>query len=272
MASAKDIPPGGEGKIQVKIKTGSSIGYKTQTVTVYSNDPEQSVIKLKISMEIHAILAVQPRSIRFGRMKKGLPYPVKYASLVGSQKDTARIISVTSKNKNLKIETGHFKTGDDKEYQVKITVLPDISLGHFGDQITLETDHKEIKQIKLYVSGEITGNIILTPNHVSFGRFRLGGKYEKSIRLIAAPNIIFKVLDVQTTVPGLHTQHLTLKEGKAYKIKAFIEEDFYEDTLAGKILITTDDKEQQLIEVGVFGRGFKVNNAGNNHSGVKQHN
>ena len=219
-------------------------------------------------MDIHAILAVQPRSIRFGRMKKGLPYPVKYAALVGSQKDTARIISVTSKNKHLKIETGHFKAVDDKEYQIKIKVLPEIGLGHFGDQITLETDHKEIKRIKLYVSGEITGNIILTPNHVSFGKFRLGGRYEKGIRLIAAPNVIFKVLDVQTTVPGLHTKLLTLKEGKAYKIKAYIEEDFCEETLAGKILITTDDKEQQLIEVGVFGRSFKVNNSGNNHKGV----
>ena len=217
-------------------------------------------------MDIHAILAIQPRSIRFGRLKKGMPYPIKYASLVGVQKDVARIISAKTKNKNLKVETGNFKTEDDNEYQVKITVLPEMSLGHFGDQITLETDYEEIKRIKLYVSGEIIGNIILTPKHVSFGTFRVGARYEKSIRLTAAPDVVFNVLDVQTTVPGLHTEVLTLKEGKAYKIKAYIEEDFCEDTLTGKILITTDDKEQHIIEVGVFGKAFKVEDVNNNRS------
>ena len=212
------------------------------------------------------MLAIQPRSISFGRLRKGKPYPVRYASLVGVQKDTARIISATSKNKHLGIETGRFKTEDDNEYQVKITVLPEMSLGHFGDQIILETDYEEIKRIKLYVSGAIIGNIILTPNHVSFGTFRVGAKYEKSIRLTAAPDVVFNVLDVQTTVPGLQTKVLTLKEGKSYKIKAYIEEDFCEDTLTGKILITTDDKEQHIIEVGVFGKAFKVKEFNNNRS------
>ena len=92
-----------------------------------------------------------------------------------------------------------------------------MNLGRFGDQIALKTDHPRIRNLKLYISGEIIGNIILSPNHVSFGRFRMGGRYEKSLMLTAAPDVVFKVLDVQTTVPGLHTQLLTLKEGKAYK-------------------------------------------------------
>ena len=209
-------------------------------------------------MDIHAILAIQPSSIRFGQLKKDTQYPEKYASLIGAEKDKALILSATSKNKYIEVKTGVFKTEDNIEKQVKVTILPEMQMGRFSDRIIIKTDHKKIKALKLYIRGEIIGNIILNPRLISFGTFRRGGKYERSIRLTAAPGITFKVLDVRSTIPGLHTKVLTRKEGTSYKIKAYIKEDFSEDSLDGKIIITTDDESQATIEVGVFGKVFDV--------------
>lgn len=238
-------------------KTGTKIGKKTQRISVHSNDPAQKVLHIKVKMDIHAILAIQPSSLRFGRLRKDTQYPEKYASLIGIEKDNAQILSAKSKNKYIEVETGVFKTEDNIEKQVKVTILPEMQMGRFSDRIIIKTDHEKIKDLKLYIRGEIIGNIILNPRLISFGTFRRGGKYERSIRLTAAPGITFKVLDVQSAIPGLHTKVMTRKEGTSYKIKAYVEEDFSEDSLNGKIIITTDDESQATIEVGVFGKVFK---------------
>ena len=96
MASSKEIPPGGEGRINVDYKTSSKIGPKTQTISVHTNDPEQGVVKLQLKMDIRAVLAMDPYRMRFGRLKKGTEYPAKYASLIGTEKDNAKIVSAES--------------------------------------------------------------------------------------------------------------------------------------------------------------------------------
>jgi len=209
-------------------------------------------------MNIRAILAIQPNSINFGRLRRGAQYPEKYASLVGTEKNNAQILSATPKNKYIEVETGVFETKNAMEKQVKITLLPEMQVGRFSDRIIIKTDHEKIKDLKLYIRGEIIGNITLNPGFISFGTFRRGGKYVRSIRLTAAPGITFKVLDVQSSAPGIHTKVLTIREGSAYKVKASVDEDFSGDSLDGKIIITTDDATQATIEVGVFGKVYDV--------------
>jgi len=209
-------------------------------------------------MKILAILAIEPNHISFGRLRRGTQYPEKYASLIGLEKNNTQILSATSRNKNVKVETGVFKTEDGIEKQIKVTLLPEMKMGSFSEPINIETDHEKIKDLKLYISGEIIGDIILNSRFISFGAVRRGGKYERSIRLTAAPGITFKVLDVHSTVPGIHTKVQTIREGIYYRISACIEEDFSEDSMNGKIIITTDDKSQATIEVGILGKVFDV--------------
>ncbi len=175
MASSKEIPPGGEGRIDVQYKTASKIGKKTQAISVHSNDPKRNVVKLKLKMNIRALLAIQPYRMRFGRLRKGSEYPVKYASLIGSEKKNARIISAESINEYVEVETGVLDSGDSPEEQVKVTILPGMKVGQFSDRIKIKTDHKKIKDLKIFVSGEIVGNIMLSRVHLSFGMFRRGG-------------------------------------------------------------------------------------------------
>ncbi len=77
------------------------------------------------------------------------------------------------------------------------------------------------------------------------------------MRLTAAPGITFNVLDVKSTIPGLHTAVIPIQEGTQYKIVLSIKEDFKADSLEGQILIETDDESQKTIAVDVFGRAFK---------------
>jgi len=147
----------------------------------------------------------------------------------------------------------------NKAQKIKVTVLPDMKVGRFNEVITINTDHEKKKKLTFYVSGEIVGNITVLPSRISFGMYRKGGKYEKRIRLKAAPGVVFKVLDVKSTTPDLTPKLVTVKEGTEYLVRVSMGEGFDKDTLNEKITITTDDKEQENIVVNVSGRGYRQN-------------
>ena len=227
-----------------------------KTITVKTNDPEQKTVKLKVSTDIQVILALKPSRINFGRLQKD-KFPTKYALLKGTDKDKIKITSVKSDNDYIKVETNLSGFENDKKKQIKINVLPGIKVGRLRDKITINTDHEKIKKLTLYVHGEVVGNIIVNPKYLSFGMLKKGKKLEKTVKLKASSDSSFKVLDVKSTIPELVTKVETIKEGKEYIVKVLIKENIDKDILNGKIKIKTDDKDQEQIEVKVFGRTKK---------------
>lgn len=254
MASAREIPPGGEGKIEVTFKPKEN--KKESNITVTTNDPGQKTVELKVRASVHVVLATKPGRINFGRLKKGSPSS-KYVSLKGADKDSVKITSVQSKNKHIEVETNPEGFESDKQKKIKISVLPGMKAGKFRDRVTIYTDHEKINKLVLYVYGEVLGNIIVDPNHLLFGMFKKGEAVEKIITLRAASDTTFEVLDVKSTIPEIVTRSETIREGKEYKIKVLLKENFNKDVLKGKVIIKTDDKEQENIDIKVFGRALK---------------
>ena len=238
-------------------KTNSKFGKKIQSVTVNTNDPENNTLQLKITIDVLTKLVVDPYRIYFGKLRKGVQSEEKDAALNGTDKDITKIISVTSQNKYIKAEVSPSATeGKNNKQQIKVTILPNMKVGVFNEWITIHTDHKEKKELKFLVSGEILGDISVLPPNINFGLFKKGGKYDKNIRLTAAPGVVFNVLGVKCATPELTAKVRTLKDGLDYFVTVSLGESFDKNNLNGKIIITTDDKEQENIVVPVFGRAF----------------
>ena len=64
MASANEIPPGGEGKIDVHVSTGRSSRKIRQIVRVITNDPKNQEVRLTVTADVQADLDV-PRVLQF---------------------------------------------------------------------------------------------------------------------------------------------------------------------------------------------------------------
>jgi len=60
LASAKEIPPGGEGKIEATLRTGARGGKTSKTITVTTKRPDQRSIQLKLAAEVQVALALEP--------------------------------------------------------------------------------------------------------------------------------------------------------------------------------------------------------------------
>jgi hypothetical protein len=224
---------------------------------VTTNDPDQRSIQLKLAAEVQVALALEPYLINFGRFKKG-ETPVRYVTVIGDDKDAAKIISAEAKEKSLKVELNPKGFENNKDNRIKISVLPDMKVGQFRDVIAVTTDHKANKNMNISVFGEVVGDIVVTPRSFSFGFFERGKAPEKIVTLKANPPATFKVLKAESTTPEVMVENVTVKEGAEYQIKARIKDNFDKDYLRGNIVITTDSKEQPKIEIMYFGRVQKA--------------
>ena len=254
MASAKEIPPGGEGKIDVTFKTGAgSTGKREKHITVTTNDPEQKTVNLTVSTEIVEKIGISPNRVNFNQVKKGKEH-VRYASVSGEDKDKTKLTGSESSNPNIKVEISPKGFDEDRYRQIKVILMPTIRAGRFFERVTIHTDHQDMKDIQLDVIGDVTGEVTVMPNQLHFGLFQKGNQIERVIVLKATEDTIFKVLEIKSTIPEITTSIETVEAGRQYRVHAQLKEGFAGDSLKGSLIITTDLKEDSIIEINIAGR------------------
>ena len=61
VVSATELPPGGEGKIEVKVSTRGRKGKLAKTITVESNDPKTPRFLLKVHGQVEVLAGFDPQ-------------------------------------------------------------------------------------------------------------------------------------------------------------------------------------------------------------------
>jgi hypothetical protein len=255
LASAKEIPPGGEGKIDVTFKTGAGSGGKREKhITVTTNDPDKKTVSLTITTDVVEAIGINPIRINFSQVKKGQEH-VRFASLTGEDKDTTKLTGSESPNPNIKVEINPKGFDNDKYQQIKIILLPTMKAGRFFERVNIHTDHKTMKDIQLNVIGDVTGDVTIAPNQVHFGLFQKGKQpSERFLTIRSAGEVTFKILEVTSSIPEVTARVETVVDGKEYKLRATLSDAFAGDSLNGTLTIKTDMQHDGIIEVPIAGR------------------
>lgn len=228
-----------------------------------TNDYKKKTVVLTVSANVQVVLSTKPARINFGRVKKSDMDASKYVSLIGIDKAKTKIISAEAKNKNIKVEINPSGFENNKDKRIKISLLPGLKVGKIRDRITIKTDHEKVKQLHLSVYGDILGNITVSPSYLSLILPKEGKSSEGIIRLKAAAEAEFKVLEVKSSIPELVTTELkTVKEGKEYHVKVQLKEGIKKNLIRGNITINTDDEYQKKIEVKLSARVDRLKKAG----------
>ncbi|MFQ5906527.1 MAG: DUF1573 domain-containing protein, partial [bacterium] len=71
LVSDSIIDPGEKGEIKATFNSRGRMGFQNKSISVRSNDPEQTLVKLAIKGEVYVLLRVSPRSLNFGDVPKG---------------------------------------------------------------------------------------------------------------------------------------------------------------------------------------------------------
>ena len=120
-------------------------------------------------------------------------------------------VGVETANKLINVEVNKSGFDDDPSRQIRCSVQPGMPVGRFRERVILKTDNSSVPSLKMDITGEVTGNIIVTPLHLPLGTITSGHTISKTINLKSARDeYTFNVLEVSSTVKEIATELITV--------------------------------------------------------------
>jgi hypothetical protein len=145
--------PEGEGRqwvVEMVLSADAPIGPMADYVTLTTNNPEMSVMRIPVSGFVRPILAVSPPFADFGTRE--LTRPIIASVEVKNFSDkTISLISATADLPQLEVEI----EPDDTDHYVIIRLSPGLPKGDFSGMVTVETDSPDVPVLKIEVKGRI---------------------------------------------------------------------------------------------------------------------
>ncbi len=152
---SKKIPPGGEGKITMKVNTRGYGGRKlTKNIIVMTNDPLAPKSTLTVSGKIEKFVTITPPVLRLtGKIGDELKSIVK---IIPESKYPFSITGIRARNgENIKYELKENRSASGgKEYTVTVENLKK-DAGAYYDVLILKTDSKIQPEIKINVMARL---------------------------------------------------------------------------------------------------------------------
>ena len=272
------VPPGGEGKITLKINTKGYQGGIRKSARVKTNDPERRNIALVIKATVKVPIYV---SSRYVNLYSSGGQPVRKTVNIKAQLDKPLILTgdeFTLKNK-LKYNIETVEKG--KAYRIRFTSVPDVKES-FRGILKLKTNYPEKPEINLIVNGRFnparisskpssTGigqkpiernrKVQKPPIYVSSRYIRLYGKegteVAKSVDIRAERNKSLNLTIAEFNLKDkLKYTVETLEKGQKYRIKfSTIPEESH--NFNGIFKLKTNYPEMPLITFVIHGRFTK---------------
>jgi len=213
LASAKEIPPGGEGKIDVTFKTKGRRGLNTKRITVTSNDPAEPQVSLTVKALLEIALDLAPPVVNFGTVSRGdlVRHSVK---LVGRDAPATKVTSVTvlmalaggapdqPESSVLLARPGE----GERAGSVEVSIVPDAVAGRFDGRLSIKTDHPQVPDLPLRVVGIVQGSVALQPERLLFRDLQEGSEQSQSITLSSRTEQPVEVLEASIDHPALTAQ------------------------------------------------------------------
>lgn len=284
MVSAKEIPPGGEGKIDVTFKTQRRKGVNRKKITVNSNDPTNPRLQLEIVADLEVLLDASPRRIWFGRLKQD-EMITKSFSIEGRELDKLQLSNFHLKSDKFtkavswkvedvmmtetdvekakakddeKKKDEKFKKDPSINRQVGRNILIHVTLdgsevppGRFNEVLLVDSNVKEVPELELHLSGEILGPISSNPKRLYFGQYEKNVEMVKTMTLTANNNVPFKVLEVNCDDQEFKIEPWKSGDALEHTLTVRLTPKLERDRIRSSLKIVTSMEKQKDITVDI---------------------
>ena len=154
MLSAKHVPPGQTGQIEVSVRTVDLTAIN-KSVTVTTNDPRQPVIGLTLTGVVEPEFALSERNIYFGTNPKGREVVRELLVTVHPERNW-RITGAQTDDQNVTVNLEPVSGSNGKKYRLVAIQKADTPVGyHFGG-VLIKTTRPQSPDLRLSVRGIVT--------------------------------------------------------------------------------------------------------------------
>jgi len=250
MASAPDVPPGGEGRVNVILDTTRIAGRTTKVITVYGNDPAVPAASLTLTGQVMADLVAEPTALYLGKIRRGERAQREVRIVAGRPNATYEVTYVEKTNPLLHATVE--KLPDGTGQRVVVELDPDAPLGRFNDQLTLHTTSLREPTMTVPVFASIEGDVVVLPPQVTFGVARAGATAERElwVRNRGTKPLALKGVEVPDRVVSYDVS--TVTEGQEWKITLRLRDRLPPGKIEDRVVIFTDHPDESRVVVPLY--------------------
>lgn len=252
LLSSKEIPPADTGVITASFETRKYKGEQVETIHVHSNDPDEPEIELKITGVIKTEVAVEPEFLYFGDVEKGKAI-TKTLKLIQIGAGQLGLNQVEAAEEYFVTHVSGLEDERHKGFKIDVVLRSDAPIGRFTEAVTLHTNVNKRPRIDVPVCGNVLGRIRVKPQMLSLGTLKKGSFAANKIETTSTDQKSYDILKVISNPPFFVTEVTRGKNDRDFKIAVKVDENAPAGRVGGEIYIYTDDPDQSLIKVPVYG-------------------
>ena len=147
----KAIPPGGQGKITLSVRTKGYQGALHKTAKVYTNDPDSTLLKLGVKALVKVPIDISPRYVSFYG-KEGLT--LTRVVEVRAELDRPLKLTPTEFTLSEKLTYTLEEIEKGQRFRIRFTSIPGPHETYRGF-LKLKTNYPEKPEITLWIRGRI---------------------------------------------------------------------------------------------------------------------
>jgi hypothetical protein len=181
------IPPGESTTIDLEWNTKDFHEKYSQGATFGTNDPSHPTFQLTVAGDVYPPVSVYPPQLmQFPSISNEEPHDQSIA-VYSQDRPKLKLTKLTTSKPNLIVAEATPLTEEDGKqlkieagYRVKVTVKPGMPVGQFHEELVIQTDHPNLPEVKVSVTGTVTGPIGAIPPRLRMANVpsRLGGTAE----------------------------------------------------------------------------------------------
>jgi hypothetical protein len=168
------VKPGEATKIDLEWETRDSIGDFSKGATIGTNDPARPSFPLEIKGNVHQAIVVIPndRIVPMALVSSEEPKTMHVAFFAPEQPKLKILKIATSKpdlivvNPKPLSETELKPLNVEGGYRLEVEVKPGMPIGSFLDEVVIQTDSELEPEVRLRVTGNVTGPISVVPERL----------------------------------------------------------------------------------------------------------
>jgi len=247
VASERDVPPAGEGRVAVTLDTARLSGRTTKIATVYTNDPDTPAASLVLTGQVLTDLVVTPSPLYLGRVRRG--QHVEREVLVAPGRAGADYAVTAVEPSTLAVQARLEPRSDGPGQRVVVVLDADMPLGRLNEQLTLRTSSAREPVLTVPVMGSVEGDVVVLPPQVTFGTARSGTEREVFIRNRGTRPLAVTGVRVPE---GVTYRLSTVERGVEYRLSLALEPGLPAGKIARTVEIFTDHPDEGHLVVLLY--------------------
>jgi len=253
----RTIPPGGEGKITLEVRTAGYQGKMHKTARVFSNDPEHPQVTIGLKGEIWSPIHVTPLYVRLRGTQDDEVETVVHVQGKKKEPLIAKLASVSIPDR---VEVALQETEKGRTYQLKVKNKVKGEARYRGN-LKLTTNYPEKPEIVIQITGDIRGRLEVRPKMLSFGRIsqqRLGQLKNSSMVMTRSVTVLLNKgndLSIEKVELEKTLFRASTKETRPGRMAQILVEPILEKLKKGanqdRLKIYTNQKGREVLEVPI---------------------